>query len=438
MPEIIADSTLITTPLNFKVVELIAYSSVTLTAEITDQAGRSWRSLAEFKANADGIVDLAEQAPIKGTYHHADVSGLFWSMRPDAGDQHDTLFTPNDKNALNVTVKVFQENKLAAEKIVSRYYRDTAVSSELINNEFFNGKIYYPEAEGPSPAIILCSGSGGGIDSQQLNATVLASAGYMVLVVAYYNYQDLADELYEVPLDPIVQAIEWLNQHDKVSHNKIVLMAPSKGAEAVLLAAALAQSQAVAGVIAISPSILMWQGFGKGRPENKSSWSYQGQATFFVKINELRLGLQILFKKLLSNSPLAPYIKSLLPLRLIPAYLGLKSKIKKSPKAVIPVTAIAAPLLLIAGEKDSVWPASNMAKTIQILRQDTGFKDDEVYIYSRAGHAFRLPYQPTAITWSWPPGAKFGMHFGGSPQANAEAANSAWQHILDFLKKVTA
>ena len=41
---------------------------VTIHADLTDGADHPWHSQAEFIADAQGMVDVSEQAPVKGSY----------------------------------------------------------------------------------------------------------------------------------------------------------------------------------------------------------------------------------------------------------------------------------------------------------------------------------------------------------------------------------
>ncbi|HKN00779.1 MAG TPA: acyl-CoA thioesterase/BAAT N-terminal domain-containing protein [Candidatus Binataceae bacterium] len=40
-----------------------------------------WQSEAKFVANDAGMIDLAHDAPARGSYEDADPMGLIWSMR---------------------------------------------------------------------------------------------------------------------------------------------------------------------------------------------------------------------------------------------------------------------------------------------------------------------------------------------------------------------
>src|SRR6185369_13618895 len=55
---------------------------VSIEATLVDGAGQSWASQAEFKADAQGIVEVSKQAPVAGSYKEVSAMGLIWSMRP--------------------------------------------------------------------------------------------------------------------------------------------------------------------------------------------------------------------------------------------------------------------------------------------------------------------------------------------------------------------
>src|SRR5262249_6248520 len=62
---------------------IMPYGAVTVHAQMQDDLNHLWRSHATFRADAQGCVDVAVQAPLAGTYAEADAMGLFWSMRPE-------------------------------------------------------------------------------------------------------------------------------------------------------------------------------------------------------------------------------------------------------------------------------------------------------------------------------------------------------------------
>ncbi len=65
-----------------RAIGLQANEHVTIVAELTDGAGHDWSSKAEFIADAQGVVDVSQQAPLKGSYKKVSAAGLIWSMMP--------------------------------------------------------------------------------------------------------------------------------------------------------------------------------------------------------------------------------------------------------------------------------------------------------------------------------------------------------------------
>ncbi|MQT33927.1 acyl-CoA thioesterase/BAAT N-terminal domain-containing protein, partial [Pseudomonas helleri] len=64
---------------------LAAGARVTLTSQTVRGNGLLWRSSATFIANAQGRVDLAQDAPVAGDYAGVSAMGLLWSQRPEQG-----------------------------------------------------------------------------------------------------------------------------------------------------------------------------------------------------------------------------------------------------------------------------------------------------------------------------------------------------------------
>ena len=63
------------------------------------------------------------------------------------------------------------------------------------------------------------------------------------------------------------------------------------------------------------------------------------------------------------------------------------------PAAIIPVERIAAPILLVAGDADRLWPSAIMAQQIMQRRQSMSSRfADRLLIYSGARHLIGIPY----------------------------------------------
>ena len=82
-------------------------------AELVDGEGHPWSSEAELVADDSGAVDLAIQAPVKGSYRSAFAMGLLWSMTP--AEKGATMYRPPAEFApQSITLHLLQGGKEAA------------------------------------------------------------------------------------------------------------------------------------------------------------------------------------------------------------------------------------------------------------------------------------------------------------------------------------
>ena len=411
-------------------------SKVIFTAKSKDAFGQIWQSVSTFRANALGQVDLSKHAPISAGYRRADSMGFIWSMKPDRHAESFSMYLPPNADAVDISLVVKTGREDPSELLIQRCIRAPGVTISDVDEAAVCGKLFIPENKGPHPAILLCGGSEGGIASQLPKASLLASHGYLVFVMAYFNYGALSKTLYEVPLTRFLSGIKYLRGLPEVDSAYIAAMAPSKGSEGLLAAASLIPDMKLRALIAISPSSVVWQGFGKGKPKPKSSWSHQDSALAYLPMSGVKIMPQFILSGMLRQLGLSKLLPRFVRTTLSPAYSAVKKASKKVEAATIPVENIDAPLLFIAGGKDKIWYSDFMCQTMLNRRKTSRHADkDEVYIYPDAGHQFRIPNLPTTVPWLAPKAAKMILNFGGKPAANAEAQLDAWKKMLRFLDK---
>jgi dienelactone hydrolase len=71
---------------------------------------------------------------------------------------------------------------------------------------------------------------------------------------------------------------------------------------------------------------------------------------------------------------------------------------KAVPRAEIPVERIRAPVLLLAGKDDQLWPSATFAaRVVERLRRHKFAYPVEHYSYEHAGHGITRPYVPTSV-----------------------------------------
>ncbi|KAL6729127.1 hypothetical protein Aduo_000210 [Ancylostoma duodenale] len=159
-------------------------------------------SYAVFKADSIGEIDVSTAKPIRGTYNDVDAMGLFRSVQPC----NDFKFG----GYLKCTPPVPFIYNLRLRKV-------------------------QPPGDEPFPAVIDISGTGGG--SHEHKGSMLASEGFVVLCVAFFQYKDLVDDLADVELEYfedqklrkiIRRPIRWL-QRQSFTNDRLGIQGASFG-----------------------------------------------------------------------------------------------------------------------------------------------------------------------------------------------------------------
>ena len=224
----------------------------------------------------------------------------------------------------------------------------------------------------PRKAIIMLGGSEGGKSWSRIKKPIelLVRKGYSVLSLAYFKAPGLPNSLEEIPLEYFEKAFTWLSAQKGIVADEYAILGGSKGAEAALLLGS--NFQQVKAVIAFSPSCVVWQGIPAKRFEIgkdvKSSWSYQGKGVPF-------LAYPTSIKKL-----------DLLLLRLTKMHEEALQDTVSAKNAAIHVERVQGSVLLISGERDRMWPATNMSKMIMSRLKANEFDYDYEHIAYKTGH----------------------------------------------------
>ncbi len=216
----------------------------------------------------------------------------------------------------------------------------SAFAQQTVQGVKFNGD-YYAGGGLDKPGIIVLGGSDGGKYNDR--AQKIADLGYNVLALAYFDRSgaDHVPETLElVPLEYFEAPKRWLEARS----NGVVLYGLSKGAELALVLAS--HVQGYKAVIALAPSMVVWQGNPKDFSrimESPSSWSKDGKGLPFVsyisRVEQQRLGYDNRHEASLTN----------------------KQAVEA---ALINVNKIEVPMLLLSGGQDKSWPAADMAEVV--------------------------------------------------------------------------
>jgi dienelactone hydrolase len=299
---------LVDQPVAVTVQGLPAGARLTLTARARDTDGITWSATAQFRATSAGEVSL-DQPSLGGSYTGVNPMGLFTLMTPPPGSAPDWFLYP--EAGYDVTLQATVGGRPAAAATVRRQGPiAVGVAEKRLRpaRGGIYGNLYLPRpTAGRRPAVLVFSGSGGGLTTS-MAAALLAARGYPSLALAYFKAPGLPQTLRDIPLEYFTSALGVLRAQPGVDPDHVLVAGESRGGEAALLLGA-HFPQLVNGVVAGVPSSVV----NPGWPDTtKPAWTVRG--------------------------------------RPLPAPPG-------TPLAVIPVERIRGPILLTCGELDQVWPS---------------------------------------------------------------------------------
>lgn len=227
------------------------------------------------------------------------------------------------------------------------------------------------------------------------------------LAISYFGTDGTPKALDEVPIEIPEAALRWMASRVDAP---VAFVGHSKGAELALVAASL-MNHPVAAVIAWSPSCVAWYGLSAPNPMplNRSSWSFRGQPV-----------------------PFLGYPAGVFPGRsekgmvLLPCYA---SALEKDPQAAQEASIAierGCPTLLVSGDHDKMWPATQMAELLVRRAEARGGPIVKHLICPGAGHLISPDVAGQESTGA--------IDFGGVPVADKEGAKKSLDAALAFLR----
>jgi esterase/lipase len=246
--------------------------------------------------------------------------------------------------------------------------RGADVVRSEIQGQRFVADFYYTQSSTNKTCVLLLGGSEGGKPRPGYLTEFLATNGYPTLALAYFKEKGLPESLQLIPLEYFDEAVDWLRRNERTSSRRIVVIGGSRGAELALLLAS--TNPKIGGVIAISPSSVVWNGMPKEWPILPcSSWTLGGKPVPFMPFDST---------------------KTVMPMEMRDVYktfqeaLNQKEAVKN---ASIKVEQIQGPVMLASGHDDEIWPAEQMADAIYSRLQEKKFKYKYQNLkYENAGH----------------------------------------------------
>jgi len=380
-------------------------ASVLLVATTEDARGIAFESWARFLADDQGRLDLAAVSPVEGTYRSVDPCGLLWSMRAPDGS---AFFTASDWDRHEVRLRVVSDGS-ERELRIERRYPYPQVTQSQVGGTRWSGVLTVPSAGGPFPGVIVLGGWGDG--PLPLTSALIARHGFAVLDVGYHGWEGLPEELVEIPVESVTDALDYLEARPEVERGGFGLYGISRGAELGLLAAS--KDSRLVAVAAWVPGSEVFPGISLRSLRQRSSWTWRGEPVPFARAPVGRDTLGVTARLLLRR-----------PIAFRPTYAAALAA--SEGRSAIPVERIAGEVLVAAGGEDRVWPSAEMAE--RVCRR-MGPERCVLRIYPEAGHGLRYVL--------WPAGdfTERSMIRGGTPEANHLAGRDAWAETLALFER---
>jgi dienelactone hydrolase len=401
--EVSPASSLLDEPVRIRVTGLSPGQRIELTARMTGLDGGSWSSQAIFVADGDGVVDLDRDAPESGDYTGVDGMGLIAALTPPSSappspsqpspdptspDPTSPDPTSPDPTSPDPTSSVDSSSATPADRpsyastpadfpitVAINGGAETAIRrvavapgvtiQDLTVAEHGVAGVLVTPSEAAGPGVLLIGGSEGGL-----------GVGYvaMALMLAAHGYPALAVASFNAPGLPGALRdipLEYFASAASRLPGPVRVIGVSRGSEAALLLAA-RYPNLVAGTVLAAPSDRINLGFPAG-----------GYAWTFGNV----------------------------------------------PQLDIPFSAIAGPVLAIAGTDDRVWPS---ATNVTTLKEQLGDRLTSLVIEGAGHDVLGVPYlsaNPATIH----PVTGDPFHLGGTRQGNEQARRQSWSALLSFL-----
>lgn len=419
--EVTPSTALIDVPVHITLSGFAPHQLITLHATLTDGmpgGEMSASSHAIFQSDEDGNVDLVSQAPLFGTYEGIDPMGLFWSMHV----QSQRFYSPHSLDTFEFAPRSTEihlsaevHGKVIAKANVTRIFVSPEVSIEKIRENGLVGLYFYDPHAKPRPAVLVLGGSEGGIGSSSQFAALFASHGYPALALAYFQCDDLPDDIRQIPLEYIQNAIQWLKTQPQVHPEKIAVFGRSKGAELSLVMGSFDPD--IRAVIASSPSSTVCIGCDTESADSdifspQSSWSFRGEPLPFVPWTETQS--REANERLQTKE------------RIDHLHKEAWKNCEWMEDASIPFERIQGPILLLSSDDDHWWPSAEHCEQMVKRLRENSFPHEVVHLrYENTGHMIRFPYIPTTRT----------QLNGGTAKNNAYACEHSWREVLLFLER---
>ena len=243
-------------------------------------------------------------------------------------------------------------------------------------------------------------GSHGGL--LEFRAAILASYGFAVLALAFFNYKDLPTSVKNLDLEYFMDAVQWLASHDCVYQHGIGIIGVSYGGQVALQLAA--ECPMIVATVAISsPNVLLTPVKYRGKSIGLQWEPGPDEVTF---ADERAIVLRDSYD-LDSNE-----------------FKWVEIQVEKIKRKV----------LLICGNEDLCINSSEMAARMQKRLAPHKRSSVKILDYPGTGHLIEVPFMPIC-TVSFHKLYEVYFMWGGNIIEHSAAQEHSWKAIRDFLNE---
>ena len=94
------------------------------------------------------------------------------------------------------------------EMYIKKHWMHPLLTRTEIEHDGFCGTLFKPPGDGPFPCVMDISGTGGGLHEHK--GAMLASEGFVVICVAFFQFKDLPYKLEDVEVEYFLKPIEFV------------------------------------------------------------------------------------------------------------------------------------------------------------------------------------------------------------------------------------
>ncbi|HVR48373.1 MAG TPA: acyl-CoA thioester hydrolase/BAAT C-terminal domain-containing protein [Pseudorhodoferax sp.] len=408
---------------------------VLLSSRTVRGPGTVWTAQLRLRADAQGTVDLARDAPLQGSsYEGVAPMGLIWSQAPERAGAPREVFAAEPAAPLVTQLRLQRADgstwhaefvqRLAGPGVTRREVREV----REVGDQGLSATLFLPPGPGPHPAVMVLNGSGGGINEPR--AALYASHGYAALALGYFKSPGRPDHISDTHLEYFETALRWLHAEVRPLGGFVALSGQSRGGELVLLLGALFP-ELVSAVIGYVPGAVVHSAQNACNPangpdsRNGPAWILRGQPLPHLWQNN-------------RTATWAPWDEGPEPRRHANALLTALQDPDAVERARIRVERIRGPVLLLSASDDGSWPSSLYGRMVaeRLAALDHPWPVQHLD-FEGAGHSIVFPTVPTTqLVYAHPVSGRLSTT-GGAPAPNAHADEASWAGVRAFLQQAT-